>query len=318
MAVRSPKNFVILFLGFAFTACAMLAWRQHQELLALRAVNSADRVPTPSHVAQTERPPADTPAAPVNADEEDDHAPETGAAQSAPNRTWSRSADRRRFAAVMENPEIQRLMTLQHKAALDGRYAALFRALKLTPEQLEKFKNLLVERSSAVVDVAAAAREQGITRRSDREAFDKLVADAQAEIDANIRATLGETGFSDYKKYEQTMPQRSVVNQLEQRLSYSSTPLTPQQTAQVVDILAATAPRNDGGANVTFGSGPGGGPVGRVPITDAAIQQSLGVLAAPQIEALRQLQQEQQAQAALGAAMRQQFQERRASGTPGD
>ena len=65
-----------------------------------------------------------------------------------------------------------------------------------------------------------------------------------------------------------------------------------------------------------FAAGPVGAAAGmnfggRVTITDATINQSLGVLAAPQIDALKQLQQEQQAQAELSAAMRKQFQQNR-------
>ena len=39
----------------------------------------------------------------------------------------------------MESPEIQQLMALQRKAGLDSRYAALFKALNLSPAQLERF-----------------------------------------------------------------------------------------------------------------------------------------------------------------------------------
>lgn len=220
---------------------------------------------------------------------------------------------RRRGAAMLEDPEVQRLMAVQRKSALDSRYAALFRSLNLTPDQLDKFKNLLVEKGNAILDVMSAAREQGLNRRSDRDAFNKLVADAQADVDASIRSTLGESAFNQYREYEQTLPQRAIANQLEQRLSYTSTPLTPDQSTQLVRILAAANPNQPGRnetmavvANLGGVNLPGG--AGRVTVTDAVINQSLGVLAGPQIDALRQIQQEQQAQAELNAAMRRRFQ----------
>jgi hypothetical protein len=211
---------------------------------------------------------------------------------------------------MMERPEVQRLMAMQQRASLDGHYASLFKGLALSPDQLDKFKDLLVEKRTSMLDVMAAAREQGINPRSDPEAFSKLVAHAQAEIDSNIRATIGDSGFSQYQNYEKTMPQRAVVDQLEQRLSYSSTPLTPQQSEQMVSILASTAPARNNATNTlraAFGNGAVittafGGNSSR--ITDAAVNQSLGVLAGPQLDALKQLQQEQQAQAELNAAMR--------------
>jgi hypothetical protein len=160
-----------------------------------------------------------------------------------------------------------------------------------------------------VQDIRSAARSEGINSRNDPETLRKLVADAQTEIDNAIRATVGEAGFAKYENYEKTFPQRSVVNQLEQRLSYSSTPLSNQQSEQMVAIIAATN-QSSGRTNVTTVPLAGGGPMpfqmrGReTRITDATINQALGVLAAPQIDALRQLQQEQEAQAALSAAMR--------------
>src|SRR5690606_24143220 len=160
----------------------------------------------------------------------------------------------------------------------------------------ETFKELLVEKRTALQDIRSAARQEGINSRNDPETLKKLVADAQAEIDNAIRATVGETGFAKYENYEKTLPQRNVVNQLEQRLSYSSTPLTNHQSEQMVAIISATNQRA-GNSNITPTPLAGGGPMpfqtrgSETRITDATINQALGVLAAPQIDALRQLQQ---------------------------
>jgi len=96
--------------------------------------------------------------------------------------------------------------------------------------------------------------------------------------------------------------------QLQQRLSYSASPLTDDQVNQVIAIMAANAPQtgsNSGGGSGTFlpfGGGPrnGGGP----PITDTVVASAQGVLNDTQVAALTQLQQEQQAQAELAAQMR--------------
>ena len=77
----------------------------------------------------------------------------------------------------------------------------------------------------------------------------------------------------------------------------------------MVAIISATNQRA-GNTNVTTTPLAGGGPMpfqmrgSETRITDTTINQALGVLAAPQVDALRQLQQEQEAQAALSAAMR--------------
>ena len=48
----------------------------------------------------------------------------------------------------------------------------------------------------------------------------------------NLKAVLGDAGFNQMQNYEQTMPQRNVVNQLQQRLSYTDTPLSQAQADQ--------------------------------------------------------------------------------------
>ena len=215
-----------------------------------------------------------------------------------------------RFMAMMDNPEIQHLMSITQRAQLDGRYSALFKSLNLSPADLEKFKNLLVEKQTSLMDVMAAARSQGLTGRENRDEIRKLVQDSQTEIDSSIRASIGETAFTQYKNYEQTLPQRNLVSQLDQRLSYSNTPLTGAQSEQMVQILAQNAPATKrpveaglpvavaiGGGRTVF---PGGGNQ----VTDQAVTQSQSVLSAPQVEALRQLQAEQQAQAQLAQQMR--------------
>lgn len=221
-----------------------------------------------------------------------------------------------RVMAFMDNPEMQKMMAITQRANLDGRFSALFKNLRLSPADLEKFKNLLVEKQSSAIDVMAAARAQGMTGRENGAELRQMVRDSQAEIDESIRATLGESGFAQYKNYEQTLPQRAVVNQLDQRLSYSSTPLNPQQSEQLVQVLAQNAPANNRtNANATTTAFIGaertvGGAVARVAmgggsrITDQAVTQAQGVLSAPQMEALRALQQEQQAQAQLAQQMR--------------
>jgi hypothetical protein len=299
--VRSPKNYLILLLLVTTFSTALVAWRQSRELVALReklALSAAAAAarhsakPTPGAVDSPE-------VASAVPSPSDDKGP--GATPPA-RASWNRNG-RADFAAMMDRPEVQRLMAVQRKAELDSRYSALFRQLNLTPEQLDAFKNLLVEKSTAMLDVRAVAREQGISPRTDPATYLKLVTDAQAQIDDNIRSQLGDAAFSQYKDYEQTLPQRNLVTQLEQRLSYSSTPLSPAQSTQMVAILAATSPAPAGPVTPLAVMGDPGR-TRAVPVTDATLNQALGVLAAPQLDALRQIQQEQQAQAQLSKAMR--------------
>ena len=304
--MRSSKNYLLLFFVFTTIAGVIIAWRQHLELIELRAAalarEMASAPPATSSPSASETPTAPEaealPVAEATADAAQMEQSVAAGPRPAP-------AERRGFsrAALMDNPEIQRLMMMQRKASLDNRYAALFKSLNLPPDQLERFKELLVERLNVRSDVMSAARSQGLNFREDREAIDALVAQSEAEMDNNLRAALGESVYSQWKDYERTLPQRNTVDRLEQRLSYTSTPLSQEQAAAMLQILD----RSGASANPRRGA----------MVNDTAVEQARGVLAAPQLDALRQLQEEQQVQAEINAAMRRQFERNRGDSSAG-
>ncbi len=225
------------------------------------------------------------------------------------------------MTASLDSPETKRLMAIQQRAQLDGRYADLFKGLNLPPDQLDQLKTLLVDRQSAAIDVLSVANAQGLNPLNSPEAIRDLARETQAKVDGDIKNLLGEQGYAQYQGYEQTLPQRAVADQLEQRLSYSSTPLSPDQREQMVQILAATSPTTSvaesadfsimtnavgfigGGGGNTLTMGGGGAPTVRSTINNDAVTRSSSVLSAPQVAALQQIQQEQQAQQQMGSTM---------------
>jgi hypothetical protein len=225
---------------------------------------------------------------------------------------FDRRARMDNLATLLESPEFSKLWNSQQRMGLDSRYSALFKSLNLSPADLDKFKGLLVEKQAAITDVMGAVREQGLDPRNpdDRAQISALLQSAQAQADASIQQTLGAAQYAQYQAYEQTLPQRNVVTQLAQSLSYTSSPLQDSQTEQLVNILASNSAQEQGagGPGGLFG-GPGGpgGPFGNrmSPITDAAITQAQTILTGTQVAALQQLQAQQQAQHQIAQMMRQ-------------
>jgi hypothetical protein len=223
---------------------------------------------------------------------------------------------------VLESPEMRELLAVQQRAALDGRYAGLFKALRLSPDQLEQLKRLLVDKQNAMMDVMSAARRQGF-RPGSHSDIATLVRNEQETIDGAIRDMLGTTAYEEYQEYERTAAQRAVVDQLANRLSYSDAPLTPDQAEALVDLLyaartqssagpadPAAAPgvrfavaASSGGADVVNFAFPGGGE--GPSITDAALAGAETVLSEAQLAALRQLQAEQLTQQKISELLRQ-------------
>lgn len=316
--MKSPKTLVILLLALTTIGGAGLAWQQYAELVELRAaaLSKDDRAALQKRVWDLERfnkelndqltalrdaaddadalagGPAERPAGRGGPGGRGDFRGRGGAGNPMQLATALRN--------VMAKPEVQALLSVQQKAAIDARYAAMFKSMNLSPEQADKVKNLLIDRQTTMQDVMNAAREQGINPRSDPQGFQKLLADAQGDINTSLKAVLGDADFSQMQNYEQTMPQRNVVNQLQQRLSYTDTPLTSAQADQLVQVLASNpapqrvnadgtpvptrGPRGGpGGGNVAFdvaggGFGGGGGPGGEIGAVLGAVGGGFGAL----------------------------------------
>lgn len=292
--MNSPRNYLIVLLAATTLGGAFLAWRQYGELVELRAaaMNRDERADLQKRVWDLEK---------LNRQLQEQAGPRgPGSMEGGPgdeDRARGRGERggsggrgdvmQRQVVAIQElmsRPEVQAMLNLQARSGIEARYATLFKNLNLTPDQAGKLTALLAERGTTMQDVMTVAREQGVNPRENPEAFRKLVADTQNEINQSIKAVIGDQGFAQLTSYEQTLPQRNVVNELQQRLSYTSTPLTATQAEQLVQILATNAPPRvagvpgsgppsgpppppDGGARmgpVIFNAGPGG-PPGRGP-----------------------------------------------------
>ena len=205
--------------------------------------------------------------------------------------------NREAYLAMLNDPKAVQLMTNRQKLMLDSRYAALFKELTqgqngadaMTPEQLDAFKNLLVEKENTLRDVMMTARSQGIT---DRNEINQLGKNAQQDLDAQLESTLGDAAYQQYQQYEQTLPQRALVNQLTQSLSYTATPLSDTQYDQLIGILAENSKTPSNSQIRTalgFGAGPGPSVYSGPTITDDAIAKAAGFLTPEQLLALKNL-----------------------------
>jgi hypothetical protein len=294
------KNYLLVLLTAATVSSSYLAWQQSQRLDTLQAELSKAAVATAAVKPRPTPPPAaPSPAVAVAPSVPVTEAPAPADAPAAPSAPRPRGGNRPDFAALIAPPEFAQAMNLHQRAALDGRYADLFKKLQLSPADLEKLKTLLVERQAARVDVLNSARAQGLDPRTNRDEINKLTSQAQAEIDASIKGTLGEAVYNQYQNYETSLPQRSLVSQLDLRLSYSGTPLNSTQTEFLVKALAAST-ANSAPADSLGGFGPRTSAV----LSDAVIQQSQSVLTPDQVAALKQLQAEQKAQQQVRELMR--------------
>ena len=201
--MNSPRTYVVLLLAATTLGGALLAWRQYGELVELRAaaMNRDERSDLQRRLWDLEK---------LNRDLQAQLAAQRGSNEAdglvtdgerPPRDRGGRGGERgpdsrgrgesgiqqaNAIRELMNKPEVQAMINLQQKAAIEGRYATLFKNLNLTPDQAEKLKSLLAERSTTMQDVMSAAREQGLNPRENAESFRKLVADAQNDINNAI------------------------------------------------------------------------------------------------------------------------------------
>ena len=316
--MKSVKNYLLGVAGLLALALAVVVWRQYQEIENLRtaALNTSERAELQKRAWDAEKRArqAELHLAAARASAGESFAPgqpppEAGAAESAQSRVVGSVVNT--YLATMNDPEAQRLMALQQKAAISARYADMFKKLQLPPDRLAEFKAELLDKQTLRNDVLLAAVQQGINPLQNPQEFRQLEATMQAEVDAKIKATLGENGYTQYQEYQATQGQRAVINQLQQSLSYTAAPLTTQQADQMTSILAQTGPPRSaaipgGGTGAAGAAAPTNAPSkANARVTDQTVEQAQTVLLPPQVQALKEIQQQQQAAVEIEKLLRQ-------------
>ena len=309
------KDILLAGLTLCAGGLAIVAWRQHVALRdlteALRATHASLAPPAKT---LTVRPAAKrtfgiTPRAPqaaIGVAPQPDYAsgddlPFAERPAKAPGLSARRGSA---LVRLMENPEFVQALSLQRHAMLDARFGELFRRLNLPGEELTAFKRLLAEKENVALDVVTVS-ESSPENSLSPELLRASIRAAQGQIEQAIHSSLGSDRYSVYREYERTLPHRATVAQLEQRLSYTNVPLTPTQAEAVVRIMASNTPPDGAEAPPSTAVVVRAGVPEAVPIlptstttgrvTDDVVSQVQGVLAPAQVEALREIQMEQQA-----------------------
>ena len=185
---------------------------------------------------------------------------------------------------MLSDPRLQKMTALATKIRLDGQFGDLFKSLNLSPDQLNQFKNLLVEKQMVAFDSITVARDQGIDPRSDPKSFFQAVAAGQKTVDDQITTLLGADGDAQFQQYEKSIPARNTSSLLKQSLSYTSTPLTDDQSNSLVQILTQYAPSPLPAGNPFAVLN---GDLGITVLNPQTLAQVQGVLSESQVNALK-------------------------------
>lgn len=316
--MTSPlKNIVLGVFAISTVVLAVLLMQTREQLALLEQTNARTAAANKEALKQAAK--AEERLAETEKDR-DSIATELKTLREAPKPAPTAASNRRRdpaaAMAMLDNPAMQKVMAGSIKRSLDQRYATLFRKLKLSPADLDKFKDLLVEKQMSGLDVMRAAQSQGLNPATNPTEFSALMAKAEGEANDSIHTLLGDQSFGQFQDYSQNIGSYGLLDQIEQRLSYTNVPLESSQSEALLRVLSTTAkaPAMPGASNggsamaslmQSFGSAnPMLAALTQPRITDQTIESAQGVLNPAQIEVLKQIQTEQQNQAASMQSLR--------------
>ena len=147
--------------------------------------------------------------------------------------------------ALQKNPRLQAGYLASERTNLALRYGPLLQRLGLTPDQTEKFNDLMAEHTARLLDLKLTARAQGITEPDQANAT--LIQQADERLSAAQLDLLGDAGYQQLQEYERTLPVREQAGMLAGALALTDTPLSTQQAEQITQIIANASKGYQGG-----------------------------------------------------------------------
>jgi hypothetical protein len=135
------------------------------------------------------------------------------------------------FAKMFKDPEMRKMLAAQQAGMLRGFYGEFAKEAHLTPDETQKFYQLLEDRQSALMDSSEALMTGGKVDINGATAATNVSDDA-------IRDLLGQDRYQLYRDFESTLPDRILVQQLNQQLDAIGAPLHGDQGDALIDIMS--------------------------------------------------------------------------------
>jgi hypothetical protein len=133
------------------------------------------------------------------------------------------------IAKMMQDPDTRKFMREQQRMMMDQMYGPLVKQLGLTPEEATQFKDMLIDNGMKAAEKATSVfGGNGATNRT--EMLNSLTAD-QKSFEDQIKSLLGDDRYAQYKDYQQTVGERTMLNQFKQQAGSDYNLSDPQTEA---------------------------------------------------------------------------------------
>lgn len=136
---------------------------------------------------------------------------------------------------MMKDPAMREMMREQQKVAINMMYAGLFKEMKLSPEEKEKFKAILTD--AQLKNIENAGGLFGDKKDGAPDDMQKLAVDSKKQTEAELKTLLGDERFAHYEDYQKNIGERMQLDQFKTRLEGENMALQEQQTAQLLQIM---------------------------------------------------------------------------------
>lgn len=144
------------------------------------------------------------------------------------------------LAAMFKDPKMMELIKAQQKLVMgpmiEKNYSALFKELKLSPEQSASLKELLQSKMLAGADMGMAMLDGSLDAEKRKELGQK-VKDDTAAYDQQIKDLLGADNGKAFDAYEKTVPDRMAISQFHDQLAISPNALGAEQEQQLIQVM---------------------------------------------------------------------------------
>jgi len=137
---------------------------------------------------------------------------------------------------MMKDPEMAKMMRQSQRAALDMLYGDLFKDLRLSEEELGAFKDLLVDKQMANMELGLPMMK-GDLGEDEKKAMAEKLEEKQAEIDEEIKMLLGEAAYEEFEDYSKNLGDRMLLGQYKRGLEGAG--IEPLDERQEDELLAA-------------------------------------------------------------------------------
>jgi len=135
------------------------------------------------------------------------------------------------LAKMFKDPEMRKMLAAQQAAALRGFYSDFVKQAHMTPDEADKFFQLLQERQMALMDSSA-----NMLAGSPIDV--KSATAATNTADDALKDLLGPDRFTQYQAFEKTLGDRIQVQQFSQQLGAVGSPLQDYQSQALIQIMS--------------------------------------------------------------------------------